>query len=123
SAGSSGFGQMASQIFNNSGGTQQASMLNELLASAGPALTQYLGSNPGSALSSILGGGPTPVTPQQASSVPPEEVHDLRARVHHRGRGVVDKVSQIYAEHPQMVQTLGAAAMALAIRKIAERHA
>jgi hypothetical protein len=123
SAGSSGFGQMASQIFNNSGGAQQAGMLNELLASAGPALTQFLGSNPGSALSSILSSGQTQVTPQQASSVPAEEVQELAQRVHNIAPGVVDKVSQIYAEHPQIVQTLGAAAMALVIRKIAEKHA
>ena len=118
SAGSSGFGQMASQIFSNSGGTQQAGMLgNELLASAGPALTQFLGSNSGSTLTSILSGGQTQVTPQQAASVPAEEVQVLAQQVHNAAPSIVDKVSQIYAEHPQVVQTLGAAAMALALRQ------
>jgi hypothetical protein len=124
SGGASGFGQMASQLFNNSGGAQQAGLLNQLLASAGPSvLSQFLGANAGSTLSNLLGGGQTQLTPQQAASVPPEEVQALAQHVHNAAPGVVDAVSQIYAEHPQLVQTLGAAAMALAIRKIAERHA
>ena len=123
SGGATNFGQMASQLFNNSGGAQQANMLNELLATAGPALTQFLGANAGSTLSGMLASGQTQLTPQQAAGVPAEEVQALAQHVHSVAPGVVDRVSQIYAEHPQLVQTLGAAAMALAIRKIAERHA
>jgi hypothetical protein len=123
SGGSSGFGQMAAQLFSNSGGTQQANMLNGLLATAGPAvLNQFLGANAGSALSGLLGGGQTQVTPDQAAAIPPEEVQALAEHVHNAVPGVAGEIGQIYAAHPQIVQTLGAAAMAMAVRKIAEMH-
>jgi hypothetical protein len=123
SGGAGGFAQMAGQLFSNSGGTQQAGMLNSLLATAGPAVvSQFLGANAGSALSGLLGGGQTQVTPEQAAAIPPEEVQALAEHVHNADPGVVGRISEIYAEHPQVVQTLGAAAMAMAMRKIAAAH-
>ena len=38
------FAQLAGQLFGNANGTQKASVLNELLAAAGPALPSILGS-------------------------------------------------------------------------------
>jgi hypothetical protein len=123
SGGAGGFAQMAGQLFSNSGGTQQASMLNSLLATAGPAvLSEFAGTNAGSILSSLIGSGQTQVTPEQASAIPPSEVTALAQHVHNAAPGVVGEISQIYAEHPQIVQTLGAAAMAMALRKIAAAH-
>jgi hypothetical protein len=123
SGGAGGFAQMAGQLFNNSGNAQQASMLNSLLATAGPAvLSQFLGANAGSTLSSLLGSGQTQLTPAQAATVPADEVSALAQHVHNAAPNVVSKISEIYAEHPQVVQTLGAAAMAMALRKIAAAH-
>ena len=123
SGGAGGFAQMAGQLFNNSGNAQQANMLNSLLATAGPAvLSQFLGSNAGSTLSSMLGGGQTQLTPAQAATVPADEVSALAQHVHNTAPNVVDRISEIYAAHPQVVQTLGAAAMAMALRKIAAAH-
>jgi len=123
SGGAGGFAEMAGQLFTNSGGTQQTNMLNSLLATAGPAvLSQFLGANAGSTLSSMLGGGQTQLTPAQAASVPADEVSALAQHVHNAAPTVVDRISEIYAAHPQVVQTLGAAAMAMALRKIAEAH-
>jgi hypothetical protein len=36
---------------------------------------------------------------------------------------IIDRVSEIYAEHPTLIKTLGAAALTIAMRKIAEQHA
>ena len=59
------FGNMAAQLFGNSGGSQKADVVNMLLAAAGPMIMQkMMGGNQGgggggieSALSGMLGGG------------------------------------------------------------------
>src|SRR5271168_4715321 len=45
------FAQMASQLFANGNGGQQASMINTLMSTAGPEILQsFLGNNPGGAI-------------------------------------------------------------------------
>jgi len=124
SGGSGEFAQMASQLFSNSDGAQQAGMLNSLLATAGPeVLQQFLGANAGSGLASLLSGGQTQVTPDQAASIAPEEVQALAQHVHNNDPSVINRVSEIYAEHPTLIKSLGTAAMGIAMREIAQRHA
>lgn len=117
------FGQLAGQLFGRSGGSQQASVLNSLLASAGPAVISQMlsgGSFPG--LSSILGGGASrQISPQEAAQVSPQEVQDLATHVEKHDPSVVDRVSEIYAQHPAVIKTLGSAALAVALAKIAQR--
>lgn len=114
------FAQMAAQLFSNSGGNQQAGMLNTLLASAGPAvLSQFLGNNSGTALANLLGSGQTQVSAEEAASIPPEEVQQLAAHVEQHNPSIVDEVSNLYAEHPTLIKTLGAVALGIAIKKIA----
>jgi hypothetical protein len=117
-----GFGQIASQLFGNSGGGQQANMLNTLLATAGPSLMGALegGNMPG--LSSILGGGgPRQLTPEEAAQVPAEEIQHLANHAQGQDPSIIDRVSEIYAEHPAIVKTLGSAALSVAMAKIAQR--
>ncbi len=115
------FGQLAGQLFGASGGSQQASMLNSLLASAGPALAGVLASGSMPGLSSILGGGANrQVTPAQAAQVSPQEIQDLATHVEKHDPSIVDRVSEMYAQQPAIVKTLGGAAMAVALAKIAQ---
>jgi hypothetical protein len=123
SSGSASFGQMASQLFASSGSTQQAGLVNTLLATAGPEVLQrFLGANAGSALEGLLAGGQAQVSPEQAASVPPEEVQALAQHVHSNSPSIADSVGEIYGEHPTLIKTLGAVAMTMALRNIAERH-
>ena len=93
--GSASFGQMACQLFSNSGSMQQAGVLNTLLAAAGPeVLQQFLGANAGSALGRLLDSGQTQLSPEQASSVAPEEVQALAQQVHNNDPSVVDRVAR-----------------------------
>lgn len=117
------FGQLAGQLFGASGGNQQASVLNSLLASAGPAvISQVLAGGNFPGLSSILGGGAQrQVSPQEAAQVPQQEIQDLAAHVEKHDPSIVDRVSGIYAEHPAIVKTLGSAALVVALAKIAQR--
>ena len=117
------FSQIAGQLFGNSGSAQQASVLNTMLASAGPAvLSRVLSSGNLPALSSILGNssGPPQLTPAQAAQVPPEEIQHLANHVEQHDPSIVDRVSEIYAQHPTIVKTLGGAALSVAMAKIAQ---
>lgn len=115
------FGQMAAQLFSNANGQQRAGLLNTLIAAAGPAIASQLLSRGGaSGLAGLLGGGQTHVTPEQAAEVPPEAVEQLAAHAEQRDPSVIDQVSNFYAAHPTLVKTLGAAALTIALAKIAE---
>ena len=123
SAGSGGFGEMASKLFANGSGGAQASMLSTLLATAGPAvIAKFAAGNAGSPLASMLQSGQTSVTPEQAASVDPSQVQALAEHVHAENPGIVGTISNIYAEHPAAVKALGAAALAMAMKHISENH-
>jgi hypothetical protein len=123
SAGSGGFGEMASKLFANGSGGAQAGMLGTLLASAGPSvLAQFSQSHPGSPLTGMLQQGLTSLTPQQAAAVDPNEVQALAANVHQENPGIIGKISEIYAEHPTAIKALGAGALAIAMKHISENH-
>lgn len=126
------FGQMAAQLFANSGGQQRAGLLNTLMRAAGPAvISQVLsrqagGSSAGGGLSSLIGllsgGGLPQVTPEQAEQISPEAVREIAAHAEQRDPSIIDQVSDFYAQHPTLVKTLGAAALTIALSKLAERQ-
>ena len=117
------FAEMAAQLFSNSGGNQQANMINTLLQSAGPAvLSRFLGNNAGSTLAGLLGGGQTQVSAEEAASIPPEEVQALAAHVEQHNPGIVDEISHVYSEHPTLIKTLGAVALGIALKRIAQNR-
>ncbi|HLX28542.1 MAG TPA: hypothetical protein VKV24_08670 [Casimicrobiaceae bacterium] len=116
-------GQMVSQVFANADPNQRAGMLNQILASLPPGT---LSSIDGGALGGLLGqltsGSGTPqVTPQQASQVSPSQVQDLANHAEQHSDSVFDKLGQFYARNPQLVKTLGTAALTLAMANIAGR--
>lgn len=116
------FGSMLSNLFGQSNPQQQAGLLNTLISSVGPGVLA-------SALSkSGVGGGLTDlirqggqVTPEQASQVSPDAVHQAAAEAEKKDPSVVDRVSEFYAEHPTLVQALGAGALAVAMGKMGNR--
>jgi hypothetical protein len=121
--GSANFAQTAGQLFSGGNAAQKSGMLNTLLASAGPAvLSEFLGGHADSALSGLLQGGQTSVTPEQASQVSTDEVKQLAEHVHAQNGGIVDELGSFYSQHPQLVQTLGAAALGLVVNHLAQAH-
>jgi hypothetical protein len=114
------FAQQASQLFANSNGSQRASVLNTLIAAAGPAVLAKLGS--GSPLASLSSGAQGGVTPEQAASVNPEEVQALAEHAEKQDPSIIDRISEVYSAHPQMIQALGAAALALAASHITKNQ-
>jgi len=128
------FGQMAGQLFGQANANQQAGMLNQLIAGMGPAVLASLLNKGGSGGGGALGGlggllgqltggsseGPV-LTPAQASQITPEQVQILANHAEQTNPGIIDQMSSFYAEHPTLVKTVGSAALAIALAKIAER--
>ena len=112
------FGNMVSQMFGQSNGDQKAGILNHLLSSVGP------GALAGSAfggLSSLLGGGSS-ITPEQAHQVSPEAVQQLAEHAQQNDPSIVEKASQFYAQHPTLVQGLGASALAMMMSHMSQHN-
>lgn len=122
------FGQMAGQLFGQANPNQQAGMLNQMLGSMGPSvLASLLGGVGGAGLSGTLGqrsgsSKPAALTPEQASQLTPVQVQDIAHHAEQNSPGIIDKMSAFYAEHPGLVKTLGGAALAIALAKMAESH-
>ena len=109
------FGSMVGQGFGNGNGDQKASMLNTLLAGAGPGVLGSL-----AALIPGLASGGT-ITPQQAQAIPADAVTKIAAQAESHDPSIIDKMSAVYAAHPGLVQTLGTGAMMLALHEIGKK--
>ena len=109
------FGSMIGQMFGQSSPTQQAGVLNQILGSLGPAALSGLA---GGALGRILGPGTTQVTPEQASQLSPTQVTEIAAHAEQAQPGIVDQVSQFYAQHSGLIKTLGGAVLVATLAKM-----
>jgi hypothetical protein len=113
------FSQMVSQLFGQSDTGQRAGILNHLIAAAGPAALS------GGLLGSLTGAlsGPRPsITPEQAQQVDPAAVRQLAEHAQKQDPSIVDRAGEFYAQHPKLVQGLGAAALALVMSHVSQRH-
>ena len=115
-------GQMVSQVFAKADPQQQAGMLNQILGALGPGALSSLGGGAlGGLLGQLTGGGTPQVTPQQASQLSPQQVQDLANHAEQHAPGIFDQLGSFYAQHPQLVKTLGSAVATIALAKIANR--
>jgi len=114
------FGQAVGTLFGQSNPPQQAGMLHQIVQSLGSgALSGVAGSILGRILGQRDAGMPAPtITPAQASQLSPDEVTALATQAHSGDESIVDKMSAFYAEHPTLVKSLGAAALAIALGRM-----
>ena len=115
------FGEMVGKMFGQSSPQQQSGVLNQLLRSVGPGVLSALGGGILGRMTAPSNAGTPQLTPQQASQVTPEQVQDIATRAEQHDPGVLDKIGGFYAEHPQLVKTLGSAALAIALAGVANR--
>jgi hypothetical protein len=113
-------GQMVSEMFARGNPQQQAGMLNQILGSLNPAVVGSLGGVLGG-LAGQARGGQVEVTPEEASRISPQQVQDLANHAENANPSVFDKLGGFYAQHPDLVKTLGSAALAIALAKMANR--
>lgn len=112
------FSQMVGQMFGQANPQQQAGMLNQLLASLGPGALAAIA---GGSLTKLLpaSAGTPQVTPDQAAQLSPEQVQQIAAHAEQHNPTIIDKMGGFYAQHPALVQTIGSAALTIALAKIA----
>jgi len=117
------FGEMVAQLFGQSDPQQKAGVLNQLLRSVGPGVLSALGGGILGRLGDAQAGASAvpQVTPQQASQMTPAQVQEIATHAEQRDPGVLDSIGGFYAQHPQLVKTLGSAALAVALAGVANR--
>lgn len=113
------FAQMVSQLFGRSDPQQRAGMLNQLLSNVSPAMLTALAGGIGNLFGQ---NGQPQVTPEQAEKITPQQVEEIASTAEQHNPGIVDRIGDFYAEHPQLVQALGGAALAIVLGKIAQSH-
>jgi hypothetical protein len=118
------FPQMVSSLFDHSNANQRAGMLNQLLSGIGPGVMSAIA---GGALGNLFGGNkdsaPT-ITPEQAATMTPEQVRQIAEQAEQENPGIVERMGDFYAEHPTLVKTIGGAALAIVLGRVAQgmRH-
>lgn len=113
------FAQMVSQLFGRSDPQQRAGMLNQLLGNVSPAMLTALAGGIGNLFGQ---NGQPQVTPEQAEQITPAQVEEIATTAEQHNPGIVDRIGDFYAEHPQLVQALGGAALAIVLGKIAQSN-
>lgn len=131
------FAQMASQLFGRASGPQRAGMLNALLAAVGPMVLQQIlarrqrGPSPaapqGGGLGGILGNilrgdGPPRVSPEVAEQVSTQEVEEIAREAEKKDPSVIDRISEVYSQQPELLKVLGSVALGVALGKMAQRR-
>ncbi|HUK35447.1 MAG TPA: hypothetical protein VLV86_16135 [Vicinamibacterales bacterium] len=111
------FSQLVSKLFASGSGEQKTAMLSTLL-SALPADQRAKVSS----MIPALGGASSDLASPAAEGVSAKDVQQLAQHVEKQDGTIVDKMSALYAAHPALIKTLGASAMAIAMRKIAQNR-
>jgi hypothetical protein len=116
------FEQMIGSLFGQSNPQQRAGILNQLApALGGGGGGGGLSSILGAVLGGALGGGAStqaPITPEQASQLSPADVTAMAAQARAKDPSIMERAGEFYAQHPDLVKGLGAAALAIALGKM-----
>jgi hypothetical protein len=114
------FEQMLGGLFGQSNPDQKAGLLNQILGSLGPNAGALLASSGLAGLAASAGGGGG-VTPQQAQQVSPQAVEVLAQQAAKKNPSIVDQAAGFYAQHPTLVKSIGAGALALLMSRMSRR--
>jgi hypothetical protein len=115
------FAQMVSQLFGQSDPTQRAGILGHLLSAAGPAALSSGGL--GSLVGALSGAGAKAnVTPEQAQQISPDAVRQIAEHAEKQDPSIVDRAGEFYAQHPRLVQGLGAGALAIVMSHLSRQQ-
>jgi hypothetical protein len=111
------FSELVSQLFTSGSSEQKSTMLKTLVSAIPPERRQQI-----STVIPELGS----VLPLSSDAIPttvaPDSIQKLAQHAEKHDASVVDKMSAVYAAHPALIKTLGATAMTIAMRTIAERR-
>ena len=111
---------MVGRLFGNSSTQQQAGLLNELVGSLSSGALDALSGNPLAAMLRRASDSRTIVTSEQAAAVSAQQVQEVVREAEKQDPAIIDRVSGFYAQHPGVVKTLGAAALTIALARMAQ---
>ena len=114
--------EMIGQLYDRSDDDTRAGLLNEILGSLGGGA---LGAAGGGALGGLLrrmGTDNRRISPQEARDIAPRDIELAAAQAAKQNPNLLQKVSRFYARHPQLVQTLGQAALGVLMSGMARRR-
>jgi hypothetical protein len=113
------FGQMIGDLFGRSDPQQRAGILNQIIQSVGAGgLASVAGGVLGRVLGAAGGNAPAPITPEQASQISPADAGAIAAHAEQKDPSIMDRAGEFYAQHPQLVKGLGAAALAIMLGRM-----
>ena len=113
------FGQMIGNLFGRSDPQQRAGILNQIIRSVGAGgLASIAGGVLGRVLGGAAGNAPPTITPEQASQISPADASAIAAHAEKKDPTIMDRAGEFYAQHPQLVKGLGAAALAIALGRM-----
>ena len=107
--------QIVSQLFNQVSPDQRAAILNTITANLGPGA---LAGVAGGVLAGHEGTNTPEVSAEKASTITPDHVRDVVATAQQHEPGLLDRIGGFYAEHPDLIKTLGAGAVAIALARM-----
>ena len=109
------FPQILGQLFRNSDGPMRLSLLNSVIGIVGPDVLSRVLSRTGEPGLANEAAYNRPLTEDDAGRIPPEAVEELAGEAQQRDPGIVDRVSDFFAENPAMVKSLGAGLLGVAM--------
>ena len=104
--------QIVSQMFGQASPEQQAAILNTITEKLGPGA---LAGVAGGVLAGHEGADTPQVSVAKAGTVTPDQVRDVVVSAQKQEPGLLDRIGGFYAEHPDLVKTLGAGALTIAL--------
>ena len=108
--------QIVADMFERASPQDRADILNTLVEKLGPGA---LAGVAGGALAGHEGPDTPVVTVDKATTITPEQVRDVVTTARTADEpGVFDRVSDFYAQHPDLVKTLGAGALMIALARM-----
>ena len=108
--------QIVADMFERASPQDRADILNTLVEKLGPGA---LAGVAGGALAGHEGANAPAVTVDKATTITPDQVRDVVTTARRADEpGVFDRVSDFYAQHPDLVKTLGAGALMIALARM-----
>jgi hypothetical protein len=114
------FPDMVSSLFGQSNQTQKAGLLSQLLSAVAPESLAGL-TGLGGLAGKAGGAGADPA--MLANQLSPEQVQQIAAHAQGRDPSIIDRVSEFYSQHPQVMHAVGSMALGIALRHIVKRAA
>jgi hypothetical protein len=112
--------QMIRHLFEHSDDEQRAGFLNQVAGTLGDGALGLGGGSVADLLRRAVHSR-TAITPGDARNVAPQDVESI-ARAARDNPTLLQRISSFYAQHPQVVQMLGQAALGVAMSAMAQRR-